>query len=263
MSTSMQNRHAPLNVLVVNAGSSSLKFTMFRMDHETVLARGIVERIGQNEPFLKFERHNGAVFKEQAYVSSHEEALRLICNRLVDAETGVLQSMDEVEAIGHRVVHGGEKFHDSVTVTEAVKQTIRDCSSLAPLHNPPNLGAIEACERTFKGIPNVAVFDTAFHHGMPPYSYLYAIPYEYYQKYGILSGIVRLVAPDSTLKDMGEGKQAALYNVKIKLTADYVHRGDNHGEIKLGMTGQAEIITEQESLLLILVRKIKKKISLG
>ncbi len=185
MSGSTQPRNAPLNVLVVNAGSSSLKFTMFRMDHETVLARGIVERIGQNEPFLKFERHNGAVFKEQAYVSTHEEALRMICNRLVDAETGVMQSMDEVEAIGHRVVHGGEKFHDSVTVTEAVKQTIRDCSSLAPLHNPPNLGAIEACERTFKGVPNVAVFDTAFHHGMPPYSYLYAIPYEYYQKYGI------------------------------------------------------------------------------
>jgi len=174
-----------VNVLVVNAGSSSLKFTMFSMDHEKVLARGIVERIGLNEPFLKYERHDGNVFKEQALISTHDEALRLICNRLVDPETGVLKSLAEVEAIGHRVVHGGEEFHDSVAVTEAVKHTIRECSNLAPLHNPPNLGAIEACERVFRNVPNIAVFDTAFHHGMPPSSYLYAIPYDYYQKYGI------------------------------------------------------------------------------
>jgi len=185
MPSSSQVRHAPLNVLVINAGSSSLKFTMFSMDHEKVLARGIVERIGQNEPFLKYERHDGTVFKEQALISTHDEALRLICNRLIDQETGVLKSLDEVEAIGHRVVHGGETFHDSVIITDPVKHTIRECFGLAPLHNPPNLGAIEACERVFKNIPGVAVFDTAFHHGMPPSSYLYAIPYDYYMKYGI------------------------------------------------------------------------------
>jgi acetate kinase len=174
-----------VHVLVVNAGSSSLKFTMFKMDEEKVLARGIVERIGQNEPFLKYEKHDGVTFKEQALISTHEEALRLICNRLINPESGVLKSLSEVEAIGHRVVHGGETFHDSVIITDAVKHTIEECFGLAPLHNPPNLSAIEACDRTFKDTPSVAVFDTAFHHGMPPSSYLYAIPYDYYTKYGI------------------------------------------------------------------------------
>lgn len=185
MSSSLQTRRVPIHVLVINAGSSSLKFTMFSMENERVLARGMVERIGQSDPFLKYERHDGTTVKEQAVISTHDEALRLVCNRLVNPETGVLKSLAEVEAIGHRVVHGGETFHDSVTITDAVKHTIRECFGLAPLHNPPNLGAIEACERVFSNVPAVAVFDTAFHHAMPPSSYLYAIPYDYYKKYGI------------------------------------------------------------------------------
>ena len=176
---------APVNVLIVNAGSSSLKFTMYAMDKEKFLARGIVERIGLNEPFLKYERYDGKAFKEQALVSTHEEALELVCAKLVDPEVGVLSSLMDVEAIGHRVVHGGENFHDSVIITNEVKNNIRECSNLAPLHNPPNLGGIEACEQVFEDVPNVAVFDTAFHHSMPASSYLYAIPYEYYEKYGI------------------------------------------------------------------------------
>ena len=158
---------------------------MYAMDKETVLARGIVERIGQSEPFLKYECHCGKAFKEQAPVTNHDEALRLVCAKLEDPEKGVLKSLTEVEAIGHRVVHGGENFHDSVIVTNEVKNNIRECISLAPLHNPPNLGGIDACERVFKNTPNVAVFDTAFHHSMPASSYLYAIPYDYYEKYGI------------------------------------------------------------------------------
>ena len=176
---------APVNVLIVNAGSSSLKFTMYAMVKEKFLARGIVERIGLNEPFLKYERYDGKAFKEQALVSTHEEALELVCAKLVDPEVGVLSSLMDVEAIGHRVVHGGENFHDSVIITNEVKNNIRECSNLAPLHNPPNLGGIEACEQVFEDVPNVAVFDTAFHHSMPASSYLYAIPYEYYEKYGI------------------------------------------------------------------------------
>ncbi len=179
------DRRAPQNVLVVNAGSSSLKFTMYCMDCERVLARGIVERIGGTEPFLKYEYNDGKILKEQVLVSDHDDALRLVCSKLVDPEVGVLKNLGEVEAIGHRVVHGGENFHDSVIVTEEVKNIIRESFSLAPLHNPPNLGGIAACERAFSGTPNVAVFDTAFHHGMPPSSYLYAIPYTYYEKYGI------------------------------------------------------------------------------
>ena len=158
---------------------------MYSMDTEAWLAKGIVERIGLAEPFLKYERPGHATVREQAKVLNHDEALRLVCAKLVDPECGVLQSLTEVEAIGHRVVHGGERFHDSVTVTQQVKDCIRDCFGLAPLHNPPNLGGIEACERAFPGVANVAVFDTAFHHAMPPSSYLYAIPYEYYEKYAI------------------------------------------------------------------------------
>lgn len=184
MSASVSLR-GPGNVLVINAGSSSLKFTMYAMDNEKILAKGIVERIGLNEPFLKYERYDGSSFKEQALVSTHAEALKLVCAKLVEKDVGVLNSLMDVEAIGHRVVHGGENFHDSVIVTNEVKNNIHECAALAPLHNPPNLGGIEACELVFNGIPNVAVFDTAFHHSMPASSYLYAIPYDYYEKFGI------------------------------------------------------------------------------
>jgi acetate kinase len=176
---------APVNVLVVNAGSSSLKFTMFSMTGETIRAKGIVERIGLCEPCLRYERFDGRKLREQQTITNHDEALRVVCQKLVDPEYGVLKSLTEVEAIGHRVVHGGEKFHDSTLINVQVKDGIREYSSLAPLHNPPNLGGIEACERVFPDTPNVAVFDTAFHHSMPPSSYLYAIPYEYYEKYGV------------------------------------------------------------------------------
>ena len=175
----------PVNILVVNAGSSSLKFNMFCMFEEKVLAKGLVERIGLREPSLKYERFDGKKLVEQQKITNHDEALRVVCEKLVDPEYGVLKTLSQVEAIGHRVVHGGEKCHDSHTVTTEIKDIIRECATLAPLHNPPNLGGIEACERVFSGTPNVAVFDTAFHHSMPPASYLYAIPYEYYEKYGI------------------------------------------------------------------------------
>ncbi|OQA24153.1 MAG: Acetate kinase [Verrucomicrobia bacterium ADurb.Bin345] len=175
----------PVNILVVNAGSSSLKFMMFCMTKEQMLAKGIVERIGLKEPNLVYQRFDGQELREQVDVHNHDDALKVVCEKLVDRKYGVLDRLTEVEAIGHRVVHGGEKFHDSTLITDEVKQSISDCASLAPLHNPPNLGGIEACERVFPGVPNIAVFDTAFHHSMPPASYLYAIPYEYYEKYGV------------------------------------------------------------------------------
>lgn len=174
-----------MNILVINAGSSSLKFMMFNMKKEQMLAKGIVERIGLSEPTLRYQRYDGRELREAETLRNHDDALKLVCEKLVDPEYGVLTSLADVEAIGHRVVHGGEKFHDSTLITDEVKQSIRDCAELAPLHNPPNLGGIEACERVFPGVPNIAVFDTAFHHSMPPASYLYAIPYEYYEKYGI------------------------------------------------------------------------------
>jgi acetate kinase len=183
--TSASGSVAPVNVLVINAGSSSLKFTMFSMTGETIRAKGIVERIGLKEPCLRYERFDGRKLRELEQITNHDGALRVVCEKLVDPEYGVLKSLTEVEAIGHRVVHGGEKYHDSTRITGEVKDHIREFATLAPLHNPPNLGGIEACERVFPSTPNVAVFDTAFHHSMPPSSYLYAIPYEYYEKYGI------------------------------------------------------------------------------
>ncbi len=174
-----------MKILVINAGSSSMKFTFFRINNERMLATGVVERIGLKEPRLKYKRHDGKVLDQPAAVINHHEALRLICDKLIDPDAGVLKSLTEVEAIGHRVVHGAEKFTDSVVINDEVKMAIRMCSSLAPLHNPHNLGGIEACEKVFPGIPNIAVFDTAFHGSMPDYSYLFAVPRELYREYGI------------------------------------------------------------------------------
>lgn len=174
-----------VKILVLNAGSSSVKFTLFRMKKEKMLAKGVVERIGLKQPNLQYELQDGRVTEEDVHVTDHDDALRVICDKLVDEDMGVIDSLHDVEAIGHRVVHGAEKFSDSVVVCPEVKSAIRLCSGLAPLHNPPNLGCIEACERVFPETPNVAVFDTAFHQTMPNYAYLYAIPHKYYEEYGI------------------------------------------------------------------------------
>ncbi len=174
-----------MKILVVNAGSSSLKFTIYSMKNEQMLAKGQIERIGLSEPKFQYKRNDGIGVEIKANVKNHVDALKLICEKLVDKEIGVLKSLKEVEAIGHRVVHGGEQITKPVIIEEHVKGIIKDCFALAPLHNPPNYSGIEACEEIFPGIPNIAVFDTAFHQSMPPESYLYAIPYELYTKYGI------------------------------------------------------------------------------
>ncbi len=174
-----------MKVLVLNAGSSSVKFTLFAMGKEQVLAKGQVERVGSDRPNLIYKRNDGFESQETPAVKNHTDALRCICDKLIDPEVGVLKSLDEVQAIGHRVVHGGERATRPVIVSDEVKQIIRDCFQLAPLHNPANLAGIEACETNFPKVPNVAVFDTAFHQTMPPQAFLYALPYELYTKYGI------------------------------------------------------------------------------
>ncbi|HBA83869.1 MAG TPA: acetate kinase [Verrucomicrobia bacterium] len=173
-------------VLVLNSGSSSLKFQIYRMaGEETLLAKGLVERIGLKEPVFNMKRQDGRSIEESPQIHDHLDAIKLVSAKLTDPDIGVLASLSEVTVIGHRVVHGGETFHDAAVVTDEVIKAIQDCIPLAPLHNPPNLTGIEACRAAFPGVPNVAVFDTAFHHSMPPSSYLYAIPYEYYKDYGI------------------------------------------------------------------------------
>ncbi|MFD1171282.1 acetate kinase [Oceanobacillus picturae] len=170
------------NVLAINAGSSSLKFQLIKMPDEEVMAKGLVERIGLPEAVFTIEVND----KEDKFVGdipNHEQAVKKLLASLTD--TGVITSLDELDAIGHRVVHGGEKFSDSVKLTDEVIQSIEEVSELAPLHNPANLTGINAFKEILPNVPMVAVFDTAFHQTMPESSYLYSLPYDYYEDYGI------------------------------------------------------------------------------
>ena len=173
-----------MKILVVNAGSSSLKYQLIDMDGEKELAKGLVERIGIDGSRLK---HSAGEKKTEISqeIPDHEAAAQLMLKILQDPEFGVIRSTDEIGAVGHRVLHGGSAFTASVIVNDAAKQAIRDCFPLGPLHNPANLMGIEACEKVMKGTPQVAVFDTAFHQTMPDYAYMYALPYEFYEKYKI------------------------------------------------------------------------------
>ncbi len=182
---SCDHPESPLRILVINAGSSSLKFTVFQMTGQRILAKGLIERIGEESPRLIFDRGNAGRSAEPVRVGDHGEALLMVCGKLVDSETGILSSPGDVGAIGHRVVHGGERFSRPVIINQEVKACIRACADLAPLHNPPNLAGIEACERVFRGVPNVAVFDTAFHQSMPPAAYLFAVPRRFYEQHGV------------------------------------------------------------------------------
>ncbi|NLN01974.1 MAG: acetate kinase [Lentisphaerae bacterium] len=177
--------NGPDKVLVINSGSSSLKFRLFSMESESVLAKGIVERIGSPDASRTYQREGGEKMTADVQADDHGQALNHVTTMLTHPEHGVLESLTEVEAIGHRVLHGGEEFSEPVLVNTAVKDAIRRYFDLGPLHNPANLQGIEACEKMIPGVPNVAVFDTAFHKTMPRHAYLYAIPLELYEKYHI------------------------------------------------------------------------------
>ncbi|SNZ18064.1 acetate kinase [Terribacillus aidingensis] len=170
------------NILAINAGSSSLKFQLIRMPEEEVKAVGLVERIGLKDSIFTI-KFNGEKDETTKDIENHEEAVKMLLEKLTS--TGVIKSLDEIDGVGHRVVHGGEKFSDSVLITEQVMNEIAEVSELAPLHNPANLTGIRAFKEILPNIPAVAVFDTAFHQTMPPESYLYSLPYDYYEKYGI------------------------------------------------------------------------------
>ena len=173
-----------MNVLVINCGSSSLKFQLINSESEAVLAKGLCERIGIDGR-LTYQPAGGEKNVSEKAMPTHTEAIQFVIDALTDADTGVVKSLDEIGAVGHRVVHGGEKFAKSVVVTPEVKAAIAECNDLAPLHNPANLIGIEACESLMPSTPQVVVFDTAFHQTMPDRAYTYAIPYEYYEKYKV------------------------------------------------------------------------------
>lgn len=173
-----------MNVLVINCGSSSLKYQLINSDTEEVLAKGLCERIGIDGR-LVYQKAGCDKEITEASMPTHKEAIQMVLDALTNEKTGAIASLKEVNAIGHRVVHGGEKFASSVVITDEVIQAVEECNDLAPLHNPANLIGIRVCGELMPGVPQVAVFDTAFGQSMPKKAYLYAIPYEYYEKYGI------------------------------------------------------------------------------
>ncbi|MBQ6052537.1 MAG: acetate kinase [Clostridia bacterium] len=174
-----------MKILVINAGSSSVKYQLFDMTDDKVLAKGICERIGIEGGTFKHKVPGRDDLKISVEMKNHSEAIQLIVDTLVSKDHGVLSSMKEIDAVGHRVLHGGEKFSGSVLINDDVIKAIEDCCVLGPLHNPHNLTGIHACEEIIGNVPQVAVFDTGFHQTMPEYAYMYPIPYEYYEKYRI------------------------------------------------------------------------------
>lgn len=173
-----------MNVLVINCGSSSLKFQLINSDTEAVLAKGLCERIGIDGS-LTYQPAGGEKKTEDKAMPTHTEAIQFVIDALTDADTGVVKNLDEIGAVGHRVVHGGEKFASSAVITEDMIKAVEECNDLAPLHNPANLIGIRACQKLMPNTPMVGVFDTAFHQTMPEQAYMYGLPYEYYEKYKV------------------------------------------------------------------------------
>ena len=172
-----------MKILVVNCGSSSLKFQLIDSETEQVSASGLCERIGLDGSITY--KKNGEKYQETIDLPNHGVALKKVLDSLLDEKIGVIKSLKEIDAVGHRLVHGGEKFSSSVVITEEVIKEIETCNDLAPLHNPANILGVRACQEVMPGVPNVAVFDTAFHQTMPKKAYLYGLPKEYYEKYGV------------------------------------------------------------------------------
>lgn len=174
-----------MKILVINCGSSSLKYQLFDMDTNEVMAKGLVERIGIEGSNLQHTPAGKDKIIFEQPLANHDEAIKLVMDKLIDSEVGVIADLSEINGVGHRVLHGSKYFSESVVVTPDVMTTIKKCIGLGPLHMPPNIMGIEACEKLMPGVPNVAVFDTAFHQTMPPKAYMYALPYEYYEKYDV------------------------------------------------------------------------------
>ena len=174
-----------MKILVLNCGSSSLKYQIINMENKEVMCKGLCERIGIEGSQLTHKVPGKEDFVQVEAMPDHKRAVEMVMAALTDAEHGVLKSVDEIDAIGHRVLHGGQKFTKSIIVNDEVKAAIRECFDLGPLHNPANLMGIEACEAAMPGKPNVAVFDTSFGMGMEPKAYTYAIPIEYLEKYSV------------------------------------------------------------------------------
>lgn len=173
-----------MKILVINCGSSSLKYQLINMEDESVQAKGLVERIGMDGSILT-QKVNGEKYIVEQPMKDHKDAIKIVLDALIDSKHGVIKDMSEISAVGHRVVHAGEKYSSSVLISDEVMKVLEDCIKLAPLHNPPNIIGIEACKSLMPATPMVAVFDTAFHQTIPDYAYIYPLPYDLYTKYGV------------------------------------------------------------------------------
>ena len=174
-----------MKILVLNCGSSSIKYALYNMDTKEVMTSGGAERVGLDGAFVKVKLANGEKKQIMHDIPEHTEGVKFIFSLLTDPEIGVIKDLKEIDAVGHRMVHGGEKFNKSVVLTDEVLKVFEECSDLAPLHNPANLKGVKAVSELMPGLPQVGVFDTAFHQTMPDYAYMYAVPYDLYEKYGI------------------------------------------------------------------------------
>ncbi len=174
-----------MKILVINCGSSSLKFQLINSENEDVLAKGLCERIGTKESVINYTPMGSEKKSFDIYMPDHSKAVETVINFLTDENMGVVKSLDEIDAVGHRIVHGGEKFNSSVVIDDEVIKAIEECNDLAPLHNPANIIGIKACKEVMPDTPQCGVFDTAFHQTMPKKSYLYGLPFEYYEKYKV------------------------------------------------------------------------------
>ena len=221
-----------MKVLVINCGSSSLKYQVLDMTNEELICKGLVERIGMEGSVISHTKTGMDKFVLEAPMKDHKDAIGHVIDALKDEEHGVVKDMSEIGAVGHRVVHAGEKFAHSVLITDEVIKALEECVELAPLHNPPNLLGIAACQELMPDTPMVGVFDTAFHQTMPPQSYIYAIPYEYYEKYGI-----RRYGFHGTSHQYVSERAAEMLNVNIedlKIITCHLGNGASVSAIKRG-----------------------------
>ena len=221
-----------MKVLVINCGSSSLKYQVLDMTNEELICKGLVERIGMEGSVISHTKTGMDKFVLEAPMKDHKDAIGHVIDALKDEEHGVVKDMSEIGAVGHRVVHAGEKFAHSVLITDDVIKALEECVELAPLHNPPNLLGIAACQELMPETPMVGVFDTAFHQTMPPQSYIYAIPYEYYEKYGI-----RRYGFHGTSHQYVSERAAEMLNVNIedlKIITCHLGNGASVSAIKRG-----------------------------
>ncbi len=238
-----------MKILVLNCGSSSVKYQLFDMEDETVLAKGLVERIGINNSILEQETITNGEFTIEEDIENHDKAIKMVIDALLDEEHGVLENMDEIKAVGHRVVHGGEKFASSTIIDQEVIDKIEEVSDLAPLHNPPNLIGINVCSKMMPSTPQIGVFDTAFHQTMPEKAYIYPIPYEYYKKYGIrrygFHGTSHKYVSHRAAKLMGKKRE------ELKIITCHLGNGASIAAIKEGKSVDTSMgLTPLEGLMM-------------